>query len=91
MFDMWHMLVTAQGSPDRLSGGSFVIMALAPVVGSQLQDRRFGYLMDSSGVMASQALDSASSSLGRLQQGNAADALGIDGGRRAMAKKGDLS
>lgn len=68
-----------------------MIMALAPVVGSQLQDRRFGYLMDSSGVMASQALDSASSTLGRLQQGTAADGFKIDGGRRGMAKKGKLS
>lgn len=79
-----------QAAPDRLSGGSFVIMALAPVVGSQLQERRFGYLMDGSGAFSvCQALDSVSSTLGRLQPGNATEFTPLsDGSRRGMAKKG---
>jgi hypothetical protein len=89
---MFHPMVRTcimQAAADRLSGGSFVIMALAPAVSSQLQDRRFGTLLDSGSFSLPLGLTSPSSALAWLQPGNVSDVLKPDdGGRRGMAKKG---
>ena len=82
----------AMQAPDRMSGGSFAIMALAPALSSQIQDRRFSRLADLGGAALAQSLGAGAQGAGyaAAQTLGAAAALPppADGGRRGMAKKG---
>lgn len=81
-----------QAAPDRMSGGSFAIMALAPALSSQIQDGRFSRLTDLGGAALAQSLGTSAQGAGyaAAQTLGAAPALPppTDGGRRGMAKMG---
>mmetsp|Transcript_5589 Transcript_5589/g.15993 ORF Transcript_5589/g.15993 Transcript_5589/m.15993 type:complete len:331 (-) Transcript_5589:1259-2251(-) len=83
-----------QAAPDRLSGGSFAIMALAPALGSQMQDRRFSRFTELSGTAMMHTLGAGAqgAAYAAAQRLGASHALVppslSDGGRRSMGKKG---